>query len=86
MRINFDINIDSTCYFTVKANIKVTGHGVLSIDDDNFEFIQDDLSKEDFIDWLYDIYLLDMGYDEDNITLNDEDVELAYKKYLETHE
>lgn len=86
MDINFDIKINSTCYFTINANIRATGHGVISIDDDNLEFIQDDLSKDEFIDWLYDTYLLDMGYDEDNITLDKDDVELSYKKYLETHE
>ena len=86
MCINFDIKIDSTCYFDVEANIKVTGHGSISIYEGDYDLIPSGMSKEEFIDWLYDIYLLDMGYDEDNITLNEEDVELSYKQYLEANE
>ena len=86
MRINFGINVDSTCYFNVEANIKILGHGVISLSGDDYEFIPGGFSKDDFVDWIYEEYLLDMGYDEDNTTLNEEDVELSYKKYLEAHE
>lgn len=82
MIINFDVNINSTCYFQVQAKIKVKGKGVIHIDEDDYDCIPLNMSKEEFIDWIYDTYLYDMGYDIDNTTLNESDLELAYKTYL----
>lgn len=86
MTINFNVKIDSTCYFQVQAEIKVKGTGVIHIDEDTYECIPFGMSKEEFIDWIYDVYLYDMGYDIDNTTLNESDLELAYKTYLNINE
>lgn len=85
MIINFDVKFNTTCYFQVMAEIKVKGRGTIYINEDDYNTIPEDLSKED-IDWIYDTYLYDMGYDIDNTTLNESDLELAYKKYLNINE
>lgn len=86
MIINFDVKFNTTCYFQVMAEIKVKGQGTIYINEDDYDCIPLNMSKEEFIDWIYDTYLYDMGYDIDNATLNESDLELAYKKYLNINE
>ena len=82
MQIRFNLNIDTTCYFDTVATIKIKGTGTITIWDGDYNNIPENLDKSEFIDYLFDIYLLDMGYDEDNITLNQEDINESYQEYL----
>lgn len=82
MIINFDVKFNTTYYFQVMAEIKVKGRGTIYINKDDYNAIPEDLSKEEFINWIYDTYLYDMGYYEDNTTFDESDLELAYKTYL----
>ena len=50
---------------------------------DDYDYIPENMSKEEFVNWIYDTYLIDYNLNEDNITLNEKDVELSYNKYLE---
>ena len=83
MKINFEININSTYYFNVQAHLEIKGHGAINLKGDDYEAIPESLTKEEFINWLYDTYLADYNLNEDNSTLNEKDVELSYNKYLE---
>ena len=80
MKINFEIHANTTYYFNV---VKIEGHGEIDLIGDDYDYIPENMSKEEFVDWIYDTYLIDYNLNEDNITLNEKDVELSYNKYLE---
>ena len=74
MKINFEIHANNTYY-------KVMGE--IDLMEDDYDYIPENMSKEEFVDWIYDTYLIDYDLNEDNTTLNEKDVELSYNKYLE---
>ena len=80
MKINFEIHANTTYYFNV---VEIEGHGKIDLIGDDYDYIPENMSKEEFVDWIYDTYLIDYNLNEDNITLNEKDVELSYNKYLE---
>ena len=82
MKINFEINANTTYYFNVEAHLEIKGHGEIDLMGDDYDYIPENISKEEFVDWIYDTYLIDYNLNEDNITLNEKDVELSYNKYL----
>ena len=82
MKINFEINANTTYYFNVEAHLEIKGHGEIDLMGDDYDYIPENMSKEEFVDWIYDTYLIDYNLNEDNITLNEKDVELSYNKYL----
>ena len=82
MNIHFKVNIKNTFYFNVKARLTLKSEGVLSLNGDDYDNIPEGLTKEEFIEWIYDTYLEQYDFDEDNTTLNKDDVELSYSKYL----
>lgn len=83
MKINFEIHANTTYYFNVEAHLEIKGHGEIYLMGDDYDYIPENMSKEEFVDWIYDTYLIDYNLNEDNITLNEKDVELSYNKYLE---
>ena len=83
MKINFEIHANTTYYFNVEAHLKIKGHGEIDLMGDDYDYIPENMSKEEFVDWIYDTYLIDYNLNKDNITLNEKDVELSYNKYLE---
>ena len=83
MKINFEIHANTTYYFNVEAHLEIKGHGKIDLMGDDYDYIPENMSKEEFVDWIYDTYLIDYNLNEDNITLNEKDVELSYNKYLE---
>ena len=83
MKINFEIHANTTYYFNVEAHLEIKGHGEIDLMGDGYDYIPENMSKEEFVDWIYDTYLIDYNLNEDNITLNEKDVELSYNKYLE---
>lgn len=83
MKINFEIYANTTYYFNVEAHLEIKGHGEIDLKGDDYDYIPENMSKEEFVDWIYDTYLIDYNLNEDNITLNEKDVELSYNKYLE---
>ena len=83
MKINFEIHANTTYYFNVEAHLEIKGHGEIDLIVDDYDYIPENMSKEEFVDWIYDTYLIDYNLNEDNITLNEKDVELSYNKYLE---
>ena len=83
MKINFEIHANTTYYFNVEAHLEIKGHGEIDLMWDDYDYIPENMSKEEFVDWIYDTYLIDYNLNEDNITLNEKDVELSYNKYLE---
>lgn len=83
MKINFEIHANTTYYFNVEAHLEIKGHGEIDLMGDDYDYIPENMSNEEFVDWIYDTYLIDYNLNEDNITLNEKDVELSYNKYLE---
>lgn len=86
MMIHFELHTDTDCYFKVKAHLKITGHGVLKLTGDDYDLIPENLSKEEFIYWLYDTYFSIYNFDEYQIKLNEDDIEMSYSKYLNAQE
>ena len=86
MSIRFKVNIETNFYYRVEAHLKLESEGVLSLCGDDYSSIPEGLTKEEFIDWIYDTYLEQYDFDEDNTTLNKDDVELSYSKYLNAQE
>ena len=86
MMIHFELHTDTNCYFKVKAHLKITGHGVLKLTGDDYDLIPENLSKEEFIYWLYDTYFSIYNFDEYQIKLNEDDIEMSYSKYLNAQE
>ena len=86
MSIRFKVSIETTFYYRVEAHLKLESEGVLSLNGDDYDNIPEGLTKEEFIEWIYDTYLEQYDFDEDNTTLNKDDVELSYSKYLNAQE
>lgn len=86
MRIHFELHTYTTCYFKVKAFLEIAGQGVLNLTGDDYNLIPENLSKEEFIYWLYDTYFSIYNFDEDHIKLNEDDIEMSYSKYLNAQE
>ena len=86
MSIRFKVSIETTFYYRVEAHLKLESEGVLSLKGDDYDNIPEGLTKEEFIEWIYDTYLEQYDFDEDNTTLNKDDVELSYSKYLNAQE
>ena len=86
MMIHFELHTDTNCYFKVKAHLKITGHGVLKLTGDDYDLIPENLSKEEFIYWLYATYFSIYNFDEYQIKLNEDDIEMSYSKYLNAQE
>ena len=86
MMIHFELRTYTTCYFKVKAFLEIAGQGVLKLTGDDYDLIPENLSKEEFIYWLYDTYFSIYNFDEYQIKLNEDDIEMSYSKYLNAQE
>ena len=86
MMIHFELHTYTTCYFKVKAFLEIAGQGVLNLTGDDYNLIPENLSKEEFIYWLYDTYFSIYNFDEYQIKLNEDDIEMSYSKYLNAQE
>lgn len=86
MMIHFELHTYTNCYFKVKAHLRITGHGILKLTGDDYDLIPENLSKEEFIYWLYDTYFSIYNFDEYQIKLNEDDIEMSYSKYLNAQE
>ena len=59
MKINFEIHANTTYYFNVEAHLEIKGHGEIDLMGDDYDYIPENMSKEEFVDWIYDTYLID---------------------------
>ena len=84
--IRFELRTHTTCYFKVKAHLEITGYGVLKLTGDDYDLIPKNLSKEEFIYWLYNTYFSIYNFDEYQIKLNEDDIEMSYSRYLNAQE
>ena len=66
MKINFEIHANTTYYFNVEAHLEIKGHGEIDLMGDDYDYIPENMSKEEFVDWIYDTYLIDYNLNEDN--------------------
>ena len=68
------------------AYLDFSGSGVLYFEDfDNLLIKEKLLDKEDFVDLLMEEYFINFDHYEDTLHLNQDDIDLVYKEYVEQY-